>query len=99
MREAAPGGETVGFRADKHQIEQRILRADDTGERRRQRDRFLKHVRVGGLLERVQHEGMTHEIFILIFLHNRLADFRPAFPVNMAERIAGAIIAQRDELF
>ena len=50
------------------------------------------------VVEGVQHQRVPHKKFVLKFLHDRFAGLGPASPVDVAQRIAVPIIAQRDEL-
>src|SRR5205823_6603705 len=59
--------------------------------------RLFEHWR-RGVDERVEHEAVAHEELVLVLAHDGLARARPRAPVDALERIAGTVVAQREEL-
>ena len=98
VRQAAPGGDAIRLVADEQQIQQRFLRQNGAGERRGDRHGLLQNFAVRLVVKRVEHERVAHKKFVLEFLHDGFAGFRPAPPVNVPQRIAVPVVAQRHEL-
>src|SRR5687767_1145897 len=97
MSQPAPGGDTECLWPHEHQVEQRFLRLDRTGKGGRHGHGLLEQFPVLILPKCVKDERVPNEKLVLKLLDNRFAGARPALPMNMAHRIAAAILAQRDE--
>ncbi len=95
VREAASGGEAIGLVPDEQQIQQRFLRQHGAGKRRRHGHGLLQNFAVRLVVERVEHQRVAHKKFVLKFLHDGLAGLRPAPPVDVPQRVAAPVFAQR----
>ena len=60
---------------------------------------FLKSFISAMIREGIQHEAVANEEFVFEFLDDRLAELGPASPMDVAKRIAMAIITERNEVF
>src|SRR2546428_4987830 len=94
VAEAAPRGKAIGLGPHEQEVEERVLGLDRAGDRRRDGDRLLEDVALLVLREPVPDERVADEELVLVLLHHRPADARCAPPVNAAQRVAGAVIAQ-----
>ena len=81
----------------KNQIEQRFLRRYRAGKRSGDRHRLFERFAVGIIAESVEHECVAHKELVLEFLHDGFSHSRPAPPMDMAQRIAATVFAQRHE--
>ncbi len=95
---AAAAGETIGLRADEHQVQQRVLVADGAGERGGDGNRLLKNLLIAQGSEGVQDQGVADEELLLILLDDGLAQFGKTLPMHPAQRIAGPVFPQGNKL-
>src|SRR2546427_113595 len=94
---APPRGEGVRLGPDEQEVEQRVLGLDRASDRRRDGDRLLEDVALWTPRKRVEDQRVAHEELALVLPHHRPADPRHAPPVDAAQRVAGAVVAQGRE--
>src|SRR4029078_9197969 len=84
--------------ADEQQIEQALLRFDRIDKRGCDRHGVLERRVLAITRPGVEDERVALEEFVLVVLDDRLAGAREALPVQAMQRIARAVVPQREKL-
>jgi len=89
VADPSPARKTISLRADKHQVQERVLIADGVGQGGGDGDRFLKHLSVVPAAKRVQNQRVTDEKLILVFFDNRFSELGESLPMHPPQRVSG----------